>query len=85
MEWALLPRALCHVQHEGCIWLFIARIRRGTNEKALFMTIWLLSNPASLPVIDGLLAYQTTGNALPMLIALGAPFLRLIAKGRHHA
>lgn len=54
------------------------------------MTTWLLSNPASLPVIDGLIAFQITGSAVPILVALCTPLLRrtpspLPAKERHHA
>lgn len=54
------------------------------------MTTWLLSNPASLPVIDGLIAFYITGNAVSVLMALCARLLRrppspFQAKDHHHA
>lgn len=43
------------------------------------MTIWLMRTSAARSVIDGLLLFQITGSAIPVLIAPGAPILRRVA------
>jgi hypothetical protein len=40
------------------------------------MMHWLMRRAASPSMVDGILAYQITGNPLPALVAIAAPALR---------
>jgi len=51
------------------------------------MVKWLMRTATAPSVLDGLYAFQITGNPVPALIALAAPILRtrLLSKEHHHA
>jgi len=40
------------------------------------MLTWLMRTSAAPAVLDGLLAYQSTGSPIPALVAMAAPLLR---------
>ncbi|MET3723560.1 hypothetical protein [Sphingomonas trueperi] len=40
------------------------------------MLTWLMRTSAAPALLDGLLAYQSTGSPIPALVAVAAPLLR---------
>ncbi len=40
------------------------------------MLTWLMRTSAAPAVLDGLLAYQSTGSPIPAIVAMAAPLLR---------
>jgi hypothetical protein len=67
--------------------LLVTPSDRPKRTRRTTMLTWLMWTSAAPTVLDGLLAYQSTGSPIPALVAMAAPLLRarLHAREDSHA